>query len=417
MDAPPAPPAPAAQGLEKVLGFWDLTSFGIASILGSGGFNLISKGVIDGGPAFPLALGGVVALFQGASKVYEEAYKAFKTNTSESDIVESIFGRGIAKLTAIFILLFNIFSISTILVFAAKTIVSEGKWQGQVGVALLILGTMTAGSMRGIEFSKEVINFFTMCTLGLLLLGTGIGLWEGFGPTGTPPDAFPTSLMPVQNLPESILFFYFILSGFDDIMKFVEESKNPDKDIPNAFYWSNRFSAILVLGIAYAFVHMLTLKLYKNPPTENVVGLILETALGSKSARVVHIISIFLMVATAYVSFLSMSRYLYSLSEKAKEDTDMHPLLAKVLQWFNVLNENRSPSRAVLFTSLLSGLAILINHTTLLVRFADVFSILTILIVSFSVCVMRARKGELPWIEGATAGGLVWILSACCWPF
>lgn len=54
--------------LAKSLNLFDLVGFGVASILGSGGFNLIGDGIRAGGAQFPLALGGVSLLFQGASK-------------------------------------------------------------------------------------------------------------------------------------------------------------------------------------------------------------------------------------------------------------------------------------------------------------------------------------------------------------
>ena len=54
-------------GLNKVLTLKDLTLFGISSILWSGGFNLVGKGIQDGNHYFPLTLLLSGALFTGTT--------------------------------------------------------------------------------------------------------------------------------------------------------------------------------------------------------------------------------------------------------------------------------------------------------------------------------------------------------------
>lgn len=56
--------------LNKTLTLKDLVLFGVISIFGSGGFNLIGRAITQGGPQWPLALGGAAALFLGSSKTY-----------------------------------------------------------------------------------------------------------------------------------------------------------------------------------------------------------------------------------------------------------------------------------------------------------------------------------------------------------
>jgi amino acid transporter len=292
----------------------------------------------------------------------------------------------------------------------------KGTWAGQIGLALTILSAMSLTSLKGIELNKEIIGFFSAIIVGILALAGGIGLVEGFGPTGTDVLAFPNILSEPHSILSAILFFYFILSGFDDIIKFKEESVNPDVDIPKSFYISNGICALLTIGVAYAFLHVLTLKSYKSVPMENAVGLILESALGPPTAIWMRYISTFLMIITGFVSFLSVSRYLYGLGER-KEHKNSDSSLSRILQWMEDLNEQQVPWRSVLVTTGLIAMGILMNHTHTLVKISDIFSILTIILVSGAVVVYKRKKGETPWIEGATAVGLIGILSACCSPF
>lgn len=420
--APQQPLPPQSQGLEKSLTLWDLLAFGLGSIMGSGGFNLIGEGVKQGGPLFPAAIGIVAALFQGASKVYQEAYTMFKSNTAESDVVEAALGRPASLFTAVSILGFNIFSVSTILVFAAKNIFPKGQWHGQIGLALVILGAMTSFSMKGIDLNKQAVGFFSTVIVGLLVFASSIGLVEGLGPGGTSATAFPAALSSTPSFMKSILFFYFVLSGFDDLMKFVQETKDPDNDIPRSFYMSNGISTLLVVGVAYAFVHVLTMRGGGGrAPTENAIGMIIESALGPPAGTMVYWLGIFLMIVTAFVSFLAVSRYMYALPERldgggADAETKAGGLLGS-LKALQELNAAKVPWRSVLLTFVLTAVGILMNHTETLVRITDVFLTLMLMMVSGAVAKLRWEKGEIPWIEGATAAGFTTLLFACCSPF
>jgi hypothetical protein len=400
--------------LVRSLNFMDLLSIGIASIMGSGGFNLIGDGVLNGGRWFPAAIAIVTALFQGASKVYEEAYKAFKSNTSESDIVREQFGLVAEVGTAFSILLFNIFSISTSLVFAAKTVFPKGLWSAQTGMALLISFGMAAFSLLGIEANKEAVTAFSSAVVLILILASSIGLWEGFGPGGTPPDAWPSALNKTSDFGQSILYFYFILAGFDLLMKFVQESKNPDKDIPKSFYVSNGVSTLLTAGTAYAFVHALTLRKGASLPKGNAVGMIFESFFGSPAGSIVSWISIGLMLATAFVTFLGTSRYIYGIGEDCVNGKYKELALNGTGEWLMRLNTAKVPINAILLVTALAALGILVNHTPHLVRLSDFFLTLVLFAVSAAVTKRRFGAGELPLIEGATMLGFMALLGTCC---
>lgn len=392
----------------------DLLSFGIASIMGSGGFNLIGEGVINGGPWFPAALAIVTALFQGASKVYEEAFKAFKSNTSESDIVREQFGPFPEVGTALAILFFNVFSISTILVVAAKTVFPKGTWTGQVSIALAVVFGMTVFSLQGIDMNKEVVGFFSGAVTVLLALASAIGLFEGFGPGGTDVEVWPSSLNKTPDFFQSILFFYFILAGFDILMKFVEESKDPNTDIPRSFYVSNATSTLLTAGVAYAFVHALTLKSYTKASSHNVMSLIFESFLGPPAGTIIHWASIVLMIATAFVTFLGTTRYIYSIGEDCSKGKHKEFIQEGWGSWIKQLNMAKVPVNTVYITLALASLGILINHTSKLVRLSDFFLTLVMFTVAAAVTRRQVLAGSVPLIEGATAAGFFALLFTCC---
>ena len=390
--------------LRQVLSLPELLGIGITASMGSGGFNLISEGVKQGGPQFPLAIAIVAALFQGASKVYSEAYAAFKTNTSESDVVRKEFGPLVQNLTAFTISGFGILSISTILVFAAKTLFPAGKWYGQIGVALLTLGTMTIFALKGIETNTKVISIFSAVIVALLTFASAIGLVEGFGAGGTPPDAYPSEFTSTLSLPQSINYFFFVLAGFESLMKFTEETSQPDTTIPKSFYLTNAISTLLTVGVAYAYVHTLTLKKSSGAAGHDALSLIIETAVGKPAGNLVYWLSILIMVVTAFIAFLATSRYIHGIAHEMD------------VKWLQELNAEKVPWKAVLACGGVAAAGILMNHTSTLVNISDTFLTVTLATVSAAVTAMRWRRGETPWVEGATTLGFLTILSTCCIP-
>jgi amino acid transporter len=366
------------------LSYTDVIGIGIAAILGSGGFSLIGKAVNRGGSMAPLALGVTALLFMGASKVYAKAFESFPSNTAESEIVEEQFGKATSRVAEGGILLFNILSISTILIFCGKFLFPKGTWIGQISVAMMFLVLMYVLTLHGIHENKQVMNLFSGTVLVVLTLISGAGIVEGMRDGVHFPPAKTT------NFPLSILYFYFILAGFDSIMKFTEEAKIKS-DIPKAFYMSNILSILLVTGVALAYLHLGT---QKNE--ENAIGEIVKGLLGGKNTSgIVMGGSIIFMLVATFVCFLASSRFLYGLGEKSD------------WKWMTSVNEVKAPTNAILTTFLIAAVAILINHVDYLVRACDVFLTITLVLVSAAVTKKEIDKGKFPVIEGATLTGLV----------
>jgi amino acid transporter len=388
-------------GLQRSMEFTDLMAFGLSAIMGSGGFNLIGKGIREGGAQFPLAIGGVALLFQGTSLVYQRAYDAFKANTSESDLVRAQFGDITANISSIAILLFNIISVSTIVVISSKQIFPTGSWSGQVGFAIALVAAMTGFSLTGIDLNKEFVSVFGFMILALLGFATMIGLIE-FGKQ-TAPMKLPSSISDSSpNIYKSILYFYFILAGFDALMKFAEETKDPDNNLSRSFYASNALAALLTIGICFAF--LVVFSRHTDSNKDNVISEIVESMLGKQAGVFTAGLSIVLMLVTSFVSFLATTRYMYSLGKET-------PLL----QSFSELNDNKVPWKSILIASVVACLAILNNNVFTLVKISDIALTLTLVLVSAAATKMQLVKGVIPVVEGITTVALVALMGCILW--
>jgi basic amino acid/polyamine antiporter, APA family len=377
--------------LKKTLSIYDLVFFGIASILGSGGFNLVGEAVMKGGDAWPAALAIASAIFMGSAKTYEEAFNAFKTNTAESDFVKKTFGENSSLLTISAVMLWNILSISTILVICSHMLFPDGTWIGQITFALMLLGLMGFFSLKGLDVNKETINAFS--ALLIVVLG-GVSF---LGVTGVSQKGIPAvPAIPEKSFVASLLFFYFILAGFDALIKFTEETKDP-KDVPRSFYISNLLSITLVLGICLAFVT--TVDMRRLWTFDNGIGEILHKFLGGNTKTIVTYFAVLYMIITTFVTFLATTRYLFGLGD-----------VYKGLDFMKVVTEAKVPINAVLFTLVTAALGIIVNHKESLVRAADFGLSALLLMVAAAATKSVASQGKIPWIEGTTTMGLAGLL-------
>jgi amino acid transporter len=383
--------------LNKTLTLKDLVLFGVISIFGSGGFNLIGRAITQGGPQWPLALGGAAALFLGSSKTYEEAFREFKKNTSESDFLEKIFGPNASYATMASILLFNFFSIATILVLCVRMIVPDAPWVTQSVFAISLITFMGIFSLQGIAHNKVFVNF---CSSALVLILSAITLLGFAGAAVATQNIKPLPTLPNTSLTQSFLYFFYILAGFDVLMKFSEETKDAE-DIPRSFYVSNSIAILFVLGLTFAVITFTDLQ--KVKPLEHVIGQMLNNVTGYNVKNYFNVIAVFFMIVTMFVTFLATTRYMYSLGDKYKSE------------YFTALNENKAPVVPVALTTLLISVIVLINHVDILVGFADIALGSFLFLVAAAATVYKYQKGEIPVLEGLTASSFLGVFGASVW--
>ena len=378
--------------LDRALTLTDLTLFGVASIVGSGGFNLVGKAVRAGGSWWPVAFLISATLLMGAAYAYSEAFASSGKNTAESDIVASAFGPVGEGASICAILLFNIVSISAILVFCAQLLFPS--WIAQVGAALAALGGMAGFSLAGIELNRVSIDVVAYVMVAVLAGTASLGLYglaAGSGASSPTGSSFTTSL----------LMIFFILAGFDNNMKFAEEAADP-ADIPRSFFTSNVISFVLVAGVALAIQYWLPTLTAGNE--SNALGHLFSTFAGSWTLEPTKYLMIAFMLTTTFVVFLSQTRYLFGLGEKFS-----------ALSALKEVNSASVPYITVALVTVLAGLAILINHTETLVRLSDVGIISVLGLVAAAAAVMDFGAGSFgsSLVNGATATGFAGLLGIC----
>ena len=381
------------QGLKKSMTLKDLVLFGILSILASGGFNLLGHAVVQAGPAWPLTLTAAAAVFLGAAKTYAVAFEAHPSNTAESDLVQEQFGDIASAITAIGILIFNIVSISTILVFCSHIILPSASWVSQIALTISMIAAMSGFALQGIDLNKSVLNGFSQILI-LILATTSV---LGFG--GLAVNGYP-SVFRVKggSMASSFFYFFFIIAGFDALMKFADETREPS-DIPKSFYISNLISIFLLFGVVLAYISWVDIGALKS--FDNPIGEIFQVFLGGYTRDIFIGFAVMFMILTTFVIFLVSTRYLYGLGEK-------YPALSALTS----LNAAKVPDSAVYTTFGISSVVSIMNQTEKLLRLTDLGLGIQLVTVAAAATVAQAKAGAFPVIEGATTAALTAVLAS-----
>jgi hypothetical protein len=254
-------------------------------------------------------------------------------------------------------------------------------------LSVLPVKSSSNSSSNDEKSNKETINAFS-AVLVVVLGGVSF-----LGASGVVQKGIPSvPVIPEKSFVASLLFFYFILAGFDALIKFTEETKDP-KNVPRSFYISNLLSIALVLGICLAFVTTVDMRrLWKF---DNGIGEILHKFLGGNTKMIVTYFAVLYMIITTFVTFLATTRYLFGLGD-----------IYKGLDFMKVVTEAKVPINAVLFTLSTAALGIIVNHKESLVRAADFGLSALLLMVAAAATKSVVSQGKIPWIEGTTTAAL-----------
>ena len=377
-----ASPRGMAETLAKSLTLTDLTLFGVASIMGSGGFNLIGEALRAGQTRWPLALGAAAAILMATAYSYASAYSRMKTNTAETDIIREQFGPVAEWVSTGAILTFNIISISTVLVMCAHLVLPGTSWLTQVSAALAALGGISAFSLAGIDVNKYLVNGASAGIVAVLGAAAALGAY-GLASLRSPLP-ITSSATPTPNFLNSLLLFFFILAGFDSLMKFSQETKAPATDIPTSFFLSNGIADILTAGVAAAVAIWLPSTFTRGRDGANEIGHLFASFAGTpRLADTFCYLAVAFMIVTVFVVFLGTTRYLYGLAEQKPCLADLTPL-----------NDAKAPYVAIGAIAAIAAAAILINHAPTLVKISN-------LGVFVMLAAVAAAVAKADWIAGS----------------
>ena len=397
-------------GLNKHLGVKDLTSFGIAAVIGAGIFSTIGKACFDGGPGVILLFLGIAVACGFSALCYAEFASRIPISGSAYTYSYAVFGELIAWIIGWDLLLeYAIGNVTVAISWSGNftnflhgfgidlpkhltTSFLEAKnnlpdlWNAApklLGIpfiinipAFMINLFITLLVYIGIKESKNFANGMVLFKIGVILMVIIIGFfyvnpsnWVPFLPNG------------VSGVMKGVSAVFFAYIGFDAISTTAEECKNPQKDLPKGMIYALLISTLLYILVALALTGMVS---YKDLNTEA----FLATAFTNIGlAKMGGLIAFSALIATASVMLvfqIGQPRIWMSMSRDGllpKKFAEIHPKF-------------QTPGFATIVTGLLVGIPSLFLDATLVTDMCSIGTLFAFILVCGGVLILQQRDNQ-----------------------
>jgi APA family basic amino acid/polyamine antiporter len=308
---------PVTTKLRRSIGPFQLTLYGLGSMLGSGIYGLIGQAAGQTGNAVWLAflVAMVAALLTALS--YASLGSRYPRAGGAAYVTERAFGMPLLSfVVGLAVVCSGITSIATqSQVFAVNLGAMVGLaflpvWAIAIGFLLIVTGLV----LRGIRESMWVN---VVCTLieaaGLLLvIAVGIPYWGSVNLLETPSLPGGDALIVLVIQGAVLTFFAFI--GFEDTLNVAEECRDPQRTIPTALVSAMALGALIYVAVAITAVSVVPWQELAAAPAP--LAEVMERAAPAVPALVFTGITLFAVGNTALVNYVTSSRMVYGMSRQ-----------------------------------------------------------------------------------------------------
>lgn len=418
--------------LERALGFWSLTAFGVGCTVGAGIFSLTGEvAAHQAGPAVSLAfvLASLACLFAGlcyaefaamvpiSGSAYSYAYVTLGELTawiigwslvlewlfSASLVAISWSGYAQGALRDLGLALPPSLAQAPFTVDARHHVLATGAWL-DLPAAVVVLACTTL-MLAGTRTSAAVNTAIVLAKVFALIVLVAVGAryvhaanWQPF----IPPNGGSFGQFGWSGLARGAGILFFAYLGFDGVSTLAEEARNPQRTLP----WS-LFASLLICTALYVSVSLVITGLadYRSLAVADPLYYALSAArvpLGSLKA-LVSVVALFGLVSVVLACIVGQVRIFYSMAR----DGLLPPALARVS------GAHRTP---VIGTLLTGAAAALIAGVIPLGTLGELISLGTLLaftMVCVGVLVLRRidpgaqRPFRTPWVPMVPVLGIV----------
>jgi amino acid transporter len=391
----------ASPALHRVIGPKLLAFLVIGDMLGTGIYALTGDVAGEVGGAAWLSFGAafIVALFTAASYLelvgkYPRAagaalytHEAFRSNVLTFFVAFAVMCSGLTSVAA-----------------ASRTFAgyfSEFLTLPTLLVAFVFIVVLAAINYRGVAESVKLNVVLTCIELSGLLIVIAIGMAALGGGSGDAAKAleFNAGESPFALVVSGATLAFFAIIGFEDSINLVEETKNPRRDFPRAFFFGITLTAVVYMLVAFVTTTLVPIDVLRDSNQD-----LLEVVRVGAAWFPLTLFSFIAMCAvtnTSLINLMMASRLIYGM---AREQI--------VPEAFGAVHAGRrTPWLAILFTTALAlglaswgGVRALGGTTALLLL--GVFTI-----VNAAVLVLRARPVEHEHFRAPTLFPVLGMLS------
>lgn len=378
--ASPSPPA-----LIRSIGPFQLTLYGLGSMLGSGIYGLIGQAAGQVGNAvwasFLVAM--VAALLTALS--YASLGSRYPRAGGAAFVTQKAYGMPLLSfVVGLAVVCSGLASVATqSQVFARNLSVlfGAGAWPVWATAAAFLLVT-AALVLRGIRESMWVNVAFTLVEAGglLLVIAVGIPYWGSVDLLEMPdlPGGDATVLLVMHGA--VLTFFAFI--GFEDTLNVAEECRDPQRTIPIALVTAMVIGALIYVAVAVTAVSVVPwreLSQAPGPLTE-----VMARAAPAIAPWVFTAVTLFAVANTALVNYVTSSRLIYGMAQQG--------ILPRALG--HVHRRTRTPHLAALMLLVILLPLGLLGSVGNLASASVLLLLAVFAVVNGALFILKGRKGE-----------------------
>ncbi|MBK9355378.1 MAG: amino acid permease [Bacteroidetes bacterium] len=397
-------------GLHKHLGVKDLTSFGIAAVIGAGIFSTIGKACFDGGPGVILLFLGIAIACGFSALCYAEFASRIPISGSAYTYSYAVFGELIAWIIGWDLLLeYAIGNVTVAISWSGNftnflhgfgidlpryltTSFLEAKnnipelWNAApklLGIpfiinvpAFMINLFITLLVYIGIKESKNFANGMVLFKIGVILMVIVIGFfyvnpsnWVPFLPNG------------VSGVMKGVSAVFFAYIGFDAISTTAEECKNPQRDLPKGMMYALIISTVLYILVALALTGMVS---YENLNTEAFLATAFTNVGLTKMGGLIAFSALIATASVMLVFQIGQPRIWMSMSRDGllpKKFASIHPKF-------------KTPGFATIVTGFLVGIPSLFLDASLVTDMCSIGTLFAFILVCGGVLILQQRDNQ-----------------------
>lgn len=241
--------------------------------------------------------------------------------------------------------------------------------------ALIILALAVLINVLSVKGTMEFGSFFVLLTvIGLVLI-----VVSGAGHIGSVDYLDFTFGWEGVFTAAALIFFAFL--GFEDIGSLGEETKNPQKVLPQAIIIS-----VLVSTVLYGLVSLVAISVvpWNQLDGGSSLSQVAGVTMGSAGSMVISFIALAATASTVIILLFSVSRMIFGMAERKS----LPPLFMR-------LSKKRIPYVAVLFVGAMTIGFILLKDLKFIASITDFGALFTFTVVNFSVIVLRYKHPEI----------------------
>jgi APA family basic amino acid/polyamine antiporter len=365
------------QGLARELGLLEVTLSGTGIILGAGIYALIGEAAGSAGNALWLSftISALVAFFTALS--YAELSSMYPDVGAEYEYTNRALGRRVAVVVGWLIIFAGIVGAATVALGFAGYLGAILPVPRLVSAALLI-AALSFILLRGIRESAWIAGIFTLIEVGGLLLIIAAGV-PHLGKVD-----YLEMPMGFSGIFAAAALVFFAYQGFEEIAKFSEEVRSPEKTIPRALIIALAVSTVLYILVSVSAVSVVGWETLSASPAP--FAAVASVAWGGDASLLLSVIALFATANTVLMMLFAASRISYGMARAGSLPgvlSVVHP--GRYTPWASIIV---MAAGAVVF--LLAGdiaFVASISNFTLFVTF---------FVVNLSVIILRRRDPNRP---------------------